>query len=323
MIGLARRARVVWSVSCLCLTAAVFEASLFHADVVQAQPSGTERETARALVGEGDRLFAAKDYANALARYSSAYRLVRAPTVGIEVAKAQAALGRRNEHWAKRARARWRRHARRHWMATSPVAGEPSGAMLVFTRRALRETGPFDEGYHLYFEETDWLARSRRAGFRVVYAPSAKATHLYAQSSAREAAAADWLAASAQRFRRRHYGPAWSALLRLAERGPALAQILPRWPKTGPRTRAGEYYYEVTPEPAGFPAAAELWSGEPSEWRLPAQVRNHPGAPSLAVRIVDSAGRELEGYRWCEEEGPVESTANERPTASEVKTGGG
>src|SRR5688572_25016737 len=94
MIGLARRVRVAWSVSCLCLTAAVFEASLFHADVVQAQPSGTERETARALVGEGDRLFAAKDYANALARYSSAYRLVRAPTVGIEVAKAQAALGR-------------------------------------------------------------------------------------------------------------------------------------------------------------------------------------------------------------------------------------
>src|SRR5262245_33776714 len=85
MIRLVRRA-------CVALTLCCSLASL--ADVVQAQPSGSERETARALVGEGDRFFAAKDYANALARYSSAYRLVRAPTVGIEVAKAQAALGR-------------------------------------------------------------------------------------------------------------------------------------------------------------------------------------------------------------------------------------
>src|SRR5262249_55605388 len=81
MIRLVRRARVAWSVCCLGVAVAVFDAS-----VVQAEPSGSERETARALVGEGDRFFAAKDYTNALARYSSAYRLVRAPTVGIEVA---------------------------------------------------------------------------------------------------------------------------------------------------------------------------------------------------------------------------------------------
>lgn len=56
--------------------------------------SAVQRETARAWVLEGRRLFAAQDYAAALERYAAAYQLVRAPTVGIEVARAQQALGK-------------------------------------------------------------------------------------------------------------------------------------------------------------------------------------------------------------------------------------
>jgi hypothetical protein len=55
--------------------------------------SAVQRETARTWVLEGRRLFAAHDYAAALERYAAAYQLVRVPTVGIEVARAQEALG--------------------------------------------------------------------------------------------------------------------------------------------------------------------------------------------------------------------------------------
>jgi hypothetical protein len=58
-----------------------------------AAPSPHQRETARAWVLEGRELFAQKEYAKALERFRGAYQLVRVPTTGIEVARAQAALG--------------------------------------------------------------------------------------------------------------------------------------------------------------------------------------------------------------------------------------
>jgi hypothetical protein len=56
-------------------------------------PSEADKATARSLVFAGDRAFAEGDFTRALARYSAAYRLVRVPTVGIEVAHTEAALG--------------------------------------------------------------------------------------------------------------------------------------------------------------------------------------------------------------------------------------
>jgi hypothetical protein len=38
--------------------------------------------------------------------------------------------------------------------------------------------GPLDEGYFLYFEDADFCARARRAGFRVTYLPQATAAHV-------------------------------------------------------------------------------------------------------------------------------------------------
>ena len=58
-----------------------------------AQPSATDRETARAAMDEGDRRFERKDYAGALASYQAAHAIMGVPTTGYEVAKAQVALG--------------------------------------------------------------------------------------------------------------------------------------------------------------------------------------------------------------------------------------
>lgn len=59
--------------------------------------SPAQREMARAWVLEGRALFAKKSYGPALERFQAAYQLVRVPTVGIEVARTQTALGK----WAE------------------------------------------------------------------------------------------------------------------------------------------------------------------------------------------------------------------------------
>lgn len=91
------------------------------------EPSAVQRETARAWVLEGRRWFAAQDYAAALERYAAAFQLVRAPTVGLEVARAQEALGR--------------------WVEANATAvevinlprGEPEPAVFDQAREAARE----------------------------------------------------------------------------------------------------------------------------------------------------------------------------------------
>ncbi|MEY4545527.1 MAG: hypothetical protein RL685_1722 [Pseudomonadota bacterium] len=56
--------------------------------------SSGDRDAARRLVLEGDAFYDRREFARALERYSQAYRVMRVPTVGIEVIKAQTALGK-------------------------------------------------------------------------------------------------------------------------------------------------------------------------------------------------------------------------------------
>ena len=63
------------------------------------------------------------------------------------------------------ARRHWRRHARRHWLAREALPSTALiGALLTFRRDAWQVVGGFDEGYRLYFEETDWLVRAPLGG---------------------------------------------------------------------------------------------------------------------------------------------------------------
>jgi hypothetical protein len=57
-----------------------------------AEPTAAQRATARAWFTEGKQLYARKDYARALQHFDAAYRLVRIPSLGIEVAMTQAVL---------------------------------------------------------------------------------------------------------------------------------------------------------------------------------------------------------------------------------------
>lgn len=209
----------------------------------------------------------------------------------------------RGERWALRARRRWRRHARRHWEARLPLDSHAlSGSLLALTRDAWERVGPFDQGFRLYFEETDWLRRAARRGQPGRYVPAAAAIHLHGRSAVQEPLAGGWFEASARRFRELHYGRRFADLLEGLDR---------RWPRRPPARLAPvppegldlkdlpfPLWIEVSPNPAGFPAAAERLTARPAgPWRLPAEIAERlgdgAGMTESTLQVVDAGGREL------------------------------
>jgi len=59
----------------------------------------------------------------------------------------------------------------------------PLGATMMLRREVVHQTGGFDEKYFMYCEEVDWAWRIKRAGWRVMCAPSAQIVHLSGKST--------------------------------------------------------------------------------------------------------------------------------------------
>jgi GT2 family glycosyltransferase len=203
-------------------------------------------------------------------------------------------LAARGPEWSERARRRWRRHARRHWQARQPLPSWTlSGSLLALRREVWDRVGPFDAGYPLFFEETDWLLRVRRHGLPAWYVPAAEAVHLHGRSAVAEPRSRQWFEESARRFREHWYGVWFAGLLE------TLDHRLPRKPDPRPESLdlAGfrhPVWIEISPNPAGFPAAAErLEAPVPGGWRLPDEVLERIAGSEWAVQVVDDGGREL------------------------------
>ncbi len=97
-----------------------------------------------------------------------------------------------------------------------------SGAFLLVRRRVVEQVGLMDEGYFLYFEETDYLRRAQRAGWQCWHVPDSRVVHLVGQSSgvtvrdrAPRRLPAYWFE-SRRRYFVRHHGRAYAALMDLA-----------------------------------------------------------------------------------------------------------
>lgn len=108
-----------------------------------------------------------------------------------------------------------------------PVSDKPadcqwvSFACVLIRREALVAAGPMDEGYFMYFEDADYCARVRRAGYRVVYEPAARVVHLRggtapvkALMNAKKRPPAYYYAARTRYFRK-WYGPGGQAAANL------------------------------------------------------------------------------------------------------------
>lgn len=58
-----------------------------------------------------------------------------------------------------------------------------SGASMMVRAQVLDAIGGLDEGFFLYFEETEFCFRAKAAGFSVWYAPESRVTHIAGQST--------------------------------------------------------------------------------------------------------------------------------------------
>lgn len=200
-------------------------------------------------------------------------------------------LGERGEPWAGIGRRRWRRHARRSWGAREPYrCHELSGALLAFRRQVWQSLGGFDDGYRLYFEETDWLEKLRAHRLEARFVPQAEAVHLFAQSSVGEPRSGDWFTESHRRFRQRFYGARFAAFLELLDR-----LRRPAGPRQDGKARSGRpAWLEVSSSPQGYPAAARRLGGQAREpFALPEGLRRRIPSGICYLRTVDETGREL------------------------------
>ncbi len=79
---------------------------------------------------------------------------------------------------------RWIKKTLRYWLSEKPLRQEMlSGACIMTTKKVLDVVGGFDEIFPLYFEDTDWCLRARKAGYRLYMVPQANIIHYYNQSA--------------------------------------------------------------------------------------------------------------------------------------------
>ena len=154
--------------------------------------------------------------------------------------------------------------------------------------------GPFDEGYRLYYEETDWLQRLRAEGLEARFVPAAEAVHLYAQSTATEPRVEGWRQDSSRRFRRRIYGSSFTRMLERLSAWVGPTSVDPPLAAESDATVAEAAWQEVSPSPLGYPAAGcRLASGSTPPADLPAEIMERLAPGSYYLRSVDDSGREL------------------------------
>jgi N-acetylglucosaminyl-diphospho-decaprenol L-rhamnosyltransferase len=80
-------------------------------------------------------------------------------------------------------------HLLRRWVVPRRMTRAPqpvdwiSGASMMIRHDVLAAIGGLDENYFLYFEETDFCRRARRAGFSTWYVPESRVMHIGGQST--------------------------------------------------------------------------------------------------------------------------------------------
>jgi GT2 family glycosyltransferase len=79
-----------------------------------------------------------------------------------------------------------------------------TGAAMLVTRECADATGPWDETFFLYSEETDFAERARNAGFRILYEPAAVVIHTGGDSMTSPRLRSMLVLNRLRYFRRRH-----------------------------------------------------------------------------------------------------------------------
>jgi N-acetylglucosaminyl-diphospho-decaprenol L-rhamnosyltransferase len=144
----------------------------------------------------------------------------RFPTLGL-------ALGEVFGIHAVAPRNRW---ARRFYYADRDLTRDArvdtvSGAVMLVRTAAFDEVGRFDEGFRMYFEETDLCRRLHDRGHAVAFCPAARATHQHGASTRQTSVRQVEYYLSYVRYVEKHHGRAAAAILRAAVAAGALARM--------------------------------------------------------------------------------------------------
>jgi GT2 family glycosyltransferase len=69
-------------------------------------------------------------------------------------------------------------HLHKHSLPSGPLEVEAiSGALMLVRQEAIRDVGPWDEGYFLHCEDLDWCMRFRKKGWKILFVPDAPVVH--------------------------------------------------------------------------------------------------------------------------------------------------
>ena len=113
-----------------------------------------------------------------------------------------------------------------------------SGAVMLLRADAFEAIGRFDEGFRMYFEETDLCRRLRDHGHAVAFCPAAHAIHQHGASTRQTSVRQVDYYLSYVRYFGKHHGGGAAAIMRGAVAAGALARMaaLPvKYPPVDPR----------------------------------------------------------------------------------------
>jgi GT2 family glycosyltransferase len=115
----------------------------------------------------------------------------------------------------------WIKRTLRYWGSDSPIEQEMlAGACIMTTNKVLDRVGGFDDSFSLYFEDTDWCLRVRKAGYRLYTVPRANIIHYYNQSAKQDAGSAgEKFDDSLNKYMRKHFGNQYALLRRFQRFG--------------------------------------------------------------------------------------------------------
>jgi len=116
-----------------------------------------------------------------------------------------------------------------------------SGAVMLLRANAFDAIGRFDEGFRMYFEETDLCRRLRAHGHAVGFCPAARAIHQHGASAQQTSVRQVDYYLSYVRYFAKHHGRGAAAILRAAVAAGALARmaaLVVKYPPVDPRRAA-------------------------------------------------------------------------------------
>ncbi len=101
----------------------------------------------------------------------------------------------------------WLKSTLLYWRAEKSIeVGLISGSCIMTSKKIINMVGKFDEQFPLYFEDTDWFLRVKKAGYKLYYVPDANIIHFYNQSAKQERESASLkFNLSMQMFLKKHF----------------------------------------------------------------------------------------------------------------------